>query len=271
MLGSQCSRIIFSSSASRWDEAFLSHEAASSVAETVANNAVNEEQAPARRVEDSDELSRAAGALIEAVRTEENPKFANSAFLGLMKQLRDKEVVIEGDQMVPNDGVSTSGGASGWANDFSAAMDVKGKGKAVDRSSPIYMGDQASSAAPLRSGSPQNVSSLDSSAILAEEEIDAYFRQENDEYIGYWNGQRQGAQRSGTGMSLQEMEWDRLQRDWDRFEASATGIRPMSNYQFQPNNPYLLGTASTRHHAMHSQQLSGSIYEVCPVLTQSLP
>ena len=69
-----------------------------------------------------DELARAAGSLIDAVRHERNPKFQNSAFLGLMQQLRDREVVIEGNDMV------AAASASGWAADFATA-DIKGKGK----------------------------------------------------------------------------------------------------------------------------------------------
>ena len=49
---------------------------------------------------ESDELSRTAGVLLDTLKDERNTKFQNSAFLGLMRQLRDKEIRIEGDQMV---------------------------------------------------------------------------------------------------------------------------------------------------------------------------
>ena len=49
---------------------------------------------------ESDELSRTAGVLLDTLKDERNSKFQNSAFLGLMRQLRDKEIRIEGDQMV---------------------------------------------------------------------------------------------------------------------------------------------------------------------------
>ncbi|KAJ3481810.1 hypothetical protein NLJ89_g12181 [Agrocybe chaxingu] len=50
------------------------------------------------------------------------------------------------------------------------------------------------------------------------------------------------------------MFWDKLQSDWDNFEATATGVAPASRYQFQANNPYLLGDSSrtTQHHLMHT-------------------
>ena len=54
---------------------------------------------------ESDELSRTAGQLLDSLKDEQSPKFQQSSFLGLMRQLRDKEVRIEGDKMVS---VSTS-------------------------------------------------------------------------------------------------------------------------------------------------------------------
>ena len=47
-----------------------------------------------------------------------------------MQQLRDHEVTVEGDKMVPVDGVSSQG-INGWASEFQASSDAKGKGKAV--------------------------------------------------------------------------------------------------------------------------------------------
>lgn len=105
----------------QWELAFQVHEEQSS-------EAVQEQQRPAARADDPDELARAAASLIDAVRHEQNPKFQNSAFLGLMKQLRDREVVIEGNQMVPTEEATTTG----WAADFQAAADIKGKGRAVE-------------------------------------------------------------------------------------------------------------------------------------------
>ena len=49
---------------------------------------------------EADDLARTAGQLLENVKHEQNTKFRESSFLALMRQLRDKEVVIEGDQIV---------------------------------------------------------------------------------------------------------------------------------------------------------------------------
>lgn len=49
---------------------------------------------------EADELARTAGELLENLKHEDSEKFQNSTFLALMRQLRDKEVRVEGDQMV---------------------------------------------------------------------------------------------------------------------------------------------------------------------------
>jgi hypothetical protein len=69
-------------------------------------------------------------------------KFANSAFMALMQRLKDREVVVEGNDMVDSATRSSYtgiNGSGGWADQFltesppsATAADVKGKGKAVD-------------------------------------------------------------------------------------------------------------------------------------------
>ena len=49
---------------------------------------------------DADELSRTAGQLLDNLKHEQSQKFQQSNFLALMRQLRDKEVRVEGDKMV---------------------------------------------------------------------------------------------------------------------------------------------------------------------------
>lgn len=249
--------------ASAWDKEFRSQEASLfySLNESTAYEAQSKPEST--HPQDADELARTAGLLIDTVRGEQNPKFKNSQFLGLMQQLRDKEVVIEGNDMVQNtDAVSSE---SRWTSEFRSNVDVKGKGKAR-KSTPIAPAYAAANPAiatvnPMVSPITQNPDQ-----VFEEDPVDAYFRQENEEYINYWQGTGliDGAQASGgANQGLEQAaEWERLQRDWDSFEATATGLKPVANYQFQLNNPYLLGEASrTRHHAMHSE-VRNSLYEV---------
>jgi hypothetical protein len=49
---------------------------------------------------DENELARTAGELLDKFKYEKNPKFENSSFLTLMRQLRDREVHVEGDRLV---------------------------------------------------------------------------------------------------------------------------------------------------------------------------
>jgi peroxin-5 len=195
-----------------------------------------------------------AGLLLENVKDESNPKFQKSQFMGLMRQLRDGKVIVEGNQVVENHEWST-------AND-TTQVDVKGKGRATE----IFHNDGRSTGFP--SISRTGVGDFESSAApqenpaeehsFVEDANDAYFRQENTEYTRYWtiDANTPGAHTT----NLDVASWDKLQNDWDNFEATASGIRPVESYQFQDNNPYLIGDSSkTYHHAMHNHQ---SIVEV---------
>ena len=50
--------------------------------------------------QDADELARTAGQLLDNVKYDQSTKFRESNFLSLMRQLRDKEVKVEGDSIV---------------------------------------------------------------------------------------------------------------------------------------------------------------------------
>lgn len=230
---------------------------------------------------DADDLSRTAGMLIEAVKEETNPKFQNSAFLGLMRQLRDKEMTIKGTDMVNTSESPADGYSSSWAHDFTTQSDVKGKGKA--RVDVGMRGEGTLGAQTVEPNISQTVaaatggSSLDHLASqqlnstrksvhfdphegrdswLDDETLeDRFWRQENAEYQSYWNDPHPPV------ISHETPDWDKLQSDWDRFEATATGIKPVSVYQFQPNNPYLVGDSSTNNHMMHTQGSHSN--EVC--------
>ncbi|KAH6913796.1 peroxisomal targeting signal 1 receptor [Coprinopsis sp. MPI-PUGE-AT-0042] len=197
---------------------------------------------------EGDDLAKTAGMLLDHVRHEQNPKFQKSQFLGLMRQLRDGEVIVEGNQMVESDGTRTSSAAN---------PDVKGKGRAFD---PIP------STSTMRQ-TIQQQQQQSGEGRMEEDANDAYFREENEEYARYWN-QSDKARFDvprGAAMSEERAGWDRLQEDWDRFEATTTGIKQVNNYQFQASNPYLLGESSrTRQHEMHNgrQSVFESILEL---------
>ncbi|KAK4054253.1 hypothetical protein OIV83_001279 [Microbotryomycetes sp. JL201] len=59
--------------------------------------------------------------------------------------------------------------------------------------------------------------------------------------------------------SAQQLEWDALQQDWDTFEATASGIKPVAStsstiagYSFAHNNPYVYSTRQHLHHVSSS-------------------
>ena len=50
--------------------------------------------------DDAEELARTAGQLLENLNGDQSQKFKESNFLSLMRQLRDREVRVEGDKLV---------------------------------------------------------------------------------------------------------------------------------------------------------------------------
>ena len=160
-------------------------------------------------------------------------------------------------------------GASSWASEFRAETVGREKGKARDMgSSGVRV--QEGVGAPLRHAAllqnpivEQGQGQDNQSQPQQEDANDAYFRQENEAYSNYWNGVHTETTTT-MGPSSEGQAWDQLQNDWDRFEATSTGIRVIDDYQFQPNNPYLIGDSSsrTRHHTVHAQGQQ-KIHEVC--------
>ena len=204
---------------------------------------------PPSQPPEADLLARTAGLLLESVEHERNPKFTNSQFLGLMKQLRDREAIVEGNDIV------AALPQTGEVNIVS--IDLKGKGKAVPSFSTTMQESGTSQLQPHSS----LVRSTEQVAPdgLEEDANEAYFRQDNEDYANYWRAHH--APVPPLVSPAPSQEWQKLQRDWERFEATTTGVRPLAKYQFQPGNPYLLGERS-HNHTMHggSVQLSS---EVC--------
>ena len=220
------------------------------------------EEQPQHRVVDAaeqDALARAAGQLIESLREEQNPKFKNSQFIGLMRSLADRTSVVEGSDIVLATSVSDT--------TTSTSAGVKGKGK--ERADLISTFDQTPQAHPRSvqiggpfSGQPLTYAQGQTSDTTitsdvnqdSHDEVYEYFKQENEEYIAYHQAVSKVATQN-TGEVWYEDEqsfhWDKLQGEWDAWEANAVGVRKMSSYRFAAENPYLLGS-STRVHDMHS-------------------
>jgi peroxin-5 len=218
-------------------------------------------------LQDADDLARTAGSVLETIKDEQNPKFQNSQFMGLMKQLRDRMVIVQGNDMVENDGSTSS---MAWATDFQADVTKKGRTldtqtwqtsmKALDPSIGDGKGVVAHNFVAAEVTGGQILQDMQDSAMQPEGTNDAYFRQENEEFI-QWNHLRQEAapQRAFTN---QTDPWGQLQSDWDQFEANSAGIKAIDNYQFQSNNPYLLGDSSKMRHIVSQTHGRSPFHEV---------
>ncbi|KAM5532856.1 hypothetical protein V8D89_013497 [Ganoderma adspersum] len=246
--------------AAKWDQEFRSQELSLTSTVEVPSRAETITEEPVRaQTHDPDDLARTAGLLLDTVQGETNAKFKNSAFMGLMRQLRDGEMTVEGNEMVQRS-EAIGGGVQ-------SSTDVKGKGRAVDilepsanRTQMPYF-QQPVTAVPAERIATREQTSDEVGSLRSEDPNDAYFRQENEEYIALHAGKASARQMPSSQFLSQQAEWDNLQRDWETFEATAHGLRPMSSYQFQANNPYVSGEGSrTRHHTTH-EGMPQSLYE----------
>ena len=239
-----------------WDEEFLA------LTRSLQQEPRAEHASPIETAFDGDELARAAGMLVDAVKEETNPKFKNSAFLSFMRQVRDKEVVVDGNDMVHASEATTTTSSEAQSRPINAPMGISLQQQSmVDTSQYISTFGQ-------RRKSVHFESTQDAVASIDGDEEDAYWERENREYAAYWGEADAGKGASSSRLivpplqeqGLQGKEWDTLQGSWDQWEATATGVKRVYEYQFQENNPYLVGQSSTKtHHTTHNivEQVSG--------------
>lgn len=73
------------------------------------------EEAKLSEKEEADQLAQTAGELFDRLQHERetDDKFRNSSFMALMKKLRDREVVVSGNDMVESISVNKNGGMNG--------------------------------------------------------------------------------------------------------------------------------------------------------------
>ena len=152
-----------------------------------------------------------------------------------MKQLRDRKAIVEGNDIV----AASPEGQMGQTHTIST--DLKGKGKAVLFSAIHDLG-VSQSHVPSSDLCP----SEQTTPMESEDANDAYFRQDNEDYIDYWKAHHAPVSLPSTS----SQDWQQLHHDWETFEATATGVKRLAEYQFQPRNPYLLGERS-HNHVMH--------------------
>ena len=231
---------------------FLSLEGQTSVESTSTSELESlAESAPSSP--EADLLARTAGLLVQSVDHETNPKFANSQFLGLMKQLRDRNAIVEGNDIVA---------ASSEDQMRQTHTDLKGKGKAVSLS-PTAIHDlgvpQSHVPPPVLRPSEQ------ATPIESEDANDAYFRQDNEDYIDYWKAHHAPV----SPLVDSSQNWQQLHHDWETFGATTTGVKRLTEYQFQLRNPYILGERS-HNHVMHGGSMQRHSFSEVGTFFQAL-
>ncbi|KAF9219628.1 TPR-like protein [Gyrodon lividus] len=228
-----------------WDKEFQSQESLLSMSAPVFVEAPPQEQQQQQNsVSPVGDMARLAAQVMDSVKHEQNPKFQKSEFMNLMRQLRDGEVEVEDDKIVPKGSAMKS-------------ADVKGKGRAVEVPFVPMMEHTAGPSHLNQSGLPsyQGPEELNAAYLQqARDPHEAYFHQENADFTEYWQSHYTGPL-THTASGVQANSWYQLQQDWEAFEATTTSVKPVANYQFQTNNPYLLGDSSKTHqHSLHMTQ-----------------
>jgi peroxin-5 len=160
-----------------WDKEFQSQESLLSTSAPVVAEAPPQEQHHQQRPDAPvDDMARIAAQVIDSVKHEQNPKFQKSEFMNLMRQLRDGEVKVEDDKIVPKE-LSTG------------TADVKGKGRAVEMPLVPMMQDAAGPSHMDQSmlHSYQGSQELNEAYFHpARDPHEAYFHQENADFTEYW-------------------------------------------------------------------------------------
>jgi peroxin-5 len=239
-----------------WDEEFLA------LTRSLQQEPTAEPAQPIEKLFDGDELARTAGMLVDAVKEESNPKFKSSAFLSFMRQVRDKEVVVDGNDLVRVSDATTTTSSVAQSRPTNAPIGMGPHQRSVVDTS------QYNSTFGQRRKSVHFESTQDAVVSMDGGEEDTYWERENREYAAYWGEAEESKGASSARLivpplqeqGLQGKEWDTLQGSWDQWEATATGVKRVYEYHFQENNPYLIGQSSTTsHHTSHGivEQVSG--------------
>ncbi|KAG8831099.1 hypothetical protein FRC17_003664 [Serendipita sp. 399] len=214
---------------------------------------------------DGDELSRTAGLLLETLKDEQNPKFQKSEFMGFMRQLRDKEMVVEDDKLIPAseakpgmaslNATKLEGTASSTATDAS----LRGRINSID-TWPMKSVHFDPNLITTTINPIENVTEG-----MSEE--DAYWEAENRDYRDYWERASSVPSTSTLPVplmeTLQQREWEQLQESWDSWEVTATGIKHTTapHYGFQTNNPYVFDQRHASSDWLNAEGMDLSVLE----------
>ncbi|KAJ3054724.1 Peroxisomal membrane signal receptor PTS1 [Rhizophlyctis rosea] len=194
-------------------------------------------------------LSRTAGLLLNSIQTSDNPKMKQSKFMGFMQQLRDGDVTIEGDKVVPRDPFSQG---ADWASEFGAQV------KPGNWEEEFAASDVTSQDRPAGKDWASEFIGQDPLTRQWKEEFDAQTAHIGEDqadmdkaYNDIFAGQdwmKEYDERMKSAMAGQDVDWSALEKEWER--AAAGGAYRASSprydtYEFTPNNPYLNHPIST--------------------------
>ncbi|KAJ3043982.1 hypothetical protein HDV00_003509 [Rhizophlyctis rosea] len=198
-------------------------------------------------------LSRTAGMLLNSVEASENPKMKSSKFMGFMKQLRDREVAIEGNKVVEQKEAygqasdwATEFGAklnpASWAEEFGAADTARGEQNGSDWAAQFAKKDWASEFMGQDPLSREWKEEFEARTAELGDENQIDMDRAYNEIFGGQDWAKEYDLKMKSALDGQEVDWTALEKEWER-AAAGTAYRASSprydTYEFTPNNPFL--------------------------------
>jgi peroxin-5 len=209
----------------------------------------------------ADALSKTAGVIAEILDKSGNEKFKNSKFFGLMTEIRDKKVAIEGDKLVEQIAPVTSGShamaqeymgaqinTTSWEEDFSMKGETLHTPNAPPRNWRQEVQDDQLKAqyAPDVSHDMdwsqqiRNIHNLEEDSVLEKKLYEEDWSSEFREKMSLENNPEQ------------EAMWKKMEETYDAAFLDSQHSTEYT-YQFTPNNPYLeLSLDALRSPASHT-------------------
>ncbi|KAI9316480.1 hypothetical protein BX666DRAFT_2019503 [Dichotomocladium elegans] len=209
----------------KWDQEFAEQESKDWVGEF-------EKQQETRADCDQEAMARTAGMLLETVDADNNPKFKNSKFMSLMRDLRDRKVRVEGSGLAPTD-------ESSWATEFRRENQA---------GSSAWVNDFVKQAGPPQSGNMWSTEFAQKSERGWTESFDQQQqRQSTDNPLDDWV--KQYKNNIAHLYNAQDEAWDGMQKDWERIQTDQIGgyraaNREYQQYNYAADNPYLVNPAA---------------------------
>jgi len=201
--------------------------------------------------DDPTSLKQAAEAVYAIANESNDSKLKNSKFMGLMEQIKDSKVTIEGNNLVSSGSPMIR--AQEWARSFGTKLNTNSWEEVWDQHSNER---ERAIPNPVRRSQtwieeyqqyPEPLKSFESNNSKASTIDDADYKIMEQAFKDYYgaNDWVQTYRRNIAHLSQdpQDLEWEKLEKNWISKSITNNGYRALNpvykNYQFEEHNPYV--------------------------------